>query len=55
MPRGPKDEKRRADASGNAVMIAKVATGKIEDFATEYGKNAAAKACFDRQASTARP
>ena len=22
MPRGPRDEKRRADASGNAVMIA---------------------------------
>jgi hypothetical protein len=31
MLRGPKDEKRRADASGNAVMIAKVATGKIEN------------------------
>jgi hypothetical protein len=34
MPRGPKAEKRPADAIGNAVMIAKIATG-------EDGKNAA--------------
>jgi hypothetical protein len=27
MPRGPKGEKRPADAIGNAVMIAKIATG----------------------------
>ena len=39
MPRGPKGEKRPADAIGNAVMIAKIATGEIED-----GKNAAAVA-----------
>jgi hypothetical protein len=31
MPRGPKGEKRPADATGNAVMIAKIATGEIED------------------------
>jgi hypothetical protein len=30
MPRGPKGEKRPADAIGNAVMIAKIATGEIE-------------------------
>ena len=41
MPRGPKGEKRPADASGNA---AKIATGEIEDIATEYGKNTAAVA-----------
>jgi hypothetical protein len=28
MPRGPKGEKRPADAIGNAVMIAKIATGE---------------------------
>jgi hypothetical protein len=44
MPRGPEGEKRPADATGNAVMIAKIATGEIEDIATEDGKNAAAVA-----------
>lgn len=29
MPRGPKGEKRPADAIGNAIMIAKI--GEIED------------------------
>jgi hypothetical protein len=31
MPRGPKGEKRPANVIGNAVMIAKIATGEIED------------------------
>ena len=44
MPRGPKGEKRPADAIGNATMIAKIATGEIEDLNTEDGKNAAAVA-----------
>ena len=44
MPRGPKGEKRPADAIGNAVMIAKIATGEIEDVTTDDGKNAAAVA-----------
>jgi hypothetical protein len=44
MPRSPKGEKRPADAIGNAVMIAKIATGEIEDITTEDGKNAAAVA-----------
>jgi hypothetical protein len=44
MPRGPKGEKRPADAISNAVMIAKIATGEIEDITTEDGKNAAAVA-----------
>lgn len=44
MPRGPKGEKRPADAIGNAIMIAKIATGEIEDISTEDGKNAAAVA-----------
>jgi hypothetical protein len=44
MPRGPKGEKRSADAIGNAVMIAKIAAGEIEDITTEDGKNAAAVA-----------
>jgi hypothetical protein len=44
MPRRKRGKKRRANASGNADMIAKIATGEIEDIATEYGKNTAAGA-----------
>jgi hypothetical protein len=44
MPRGPKGEKRPADAIGNAVMIGRIATGEIDDLTTEDGKNAAAVA-----------
>jgi hypothetical protein len=40
MPRGLKGEKRPADA----VLIARIATGEIEDITTEDGKNAAAVA-----------
>lgn len=31
MPRGPKGEKRPADAVSRAIMVAKIATGEIED------------------------
>jgi hypothetical protein len=44
MPRGPKGEKRPADAIGNAILIGRIATGEIEDITTEDGKNAAAVA-----------
>lgn len=44
MPKGPKGEKRPADVNARAVMIAKIATGEIEDVTTEDGKNAAAVA-----------
>ena len=30
MPRGPQGQKRPADAIGNAVMVARIATGEIE-------------------------
>jgi len=45
MPRGPKGEKRPADVNARAVMIAKIATGEIEDVraaAESEGKNPAA-------------
>ena len=42
MPKGPKGQKRPADAIGAAVMVGKIATGKIEDAVTEDGKNKAA-------------
>ena len=31
MPRGPKGEKRPGDVIGAAVMVARIATGEIED------------------------
>ena len=31
MPRGPRGEKRPADVIGAAIMVAKIATGEIED------------------------
>jgi len=42
MPRGPKGERRSADANQRAVMIGRIATGEIEDKVTDDGKNAAA-------------
>lgn len=47
MPRGPKGERRPADVNARAVMIAKVATGAIENARPtpeSEGKNAAAVA-----------
>ena len=42
--KGPKGERRPADVNVRAVIIAKIATGEIEDVTTEDGKNAAAVA-----------
>ncbi len=42
MPKGPRGEKRPADAIGLAVMVGKIATGEIED-EREATKNAAAQ------------
>ncbi len=44
MPRGPKGEKRPANVNARAVMVARIATGEIEDKMTDDGKNAAAVA-----------
>lgn len=44
MAKGPKGEKRPADANQRAVMVARIATGEIEDNVTDDGKNAAAVA-----------
>ena len=41
MPKGPRGEKRPADAIGRAVMIAKIATGEIEDQRDELSSAAA--------------
>lgn len=43
MPTGPKGEKRPADVIGNAVKIARIATGEEEDFPPDDGKDKAAQ------------
>lgn len=42
MPKGPKGEKRPADVIGNAIKVARIATGEEEEELTEDGKDAAA-------------
>jgi hypothetical protein len=45
MPRGPKCEKRPADTVAAAIMVAKIATGEIEEKLKEpFGKVRSAKA-----------
>jgi len=34
MPKGPNGQKRPADAIGAAIMVARIATGEVEDNAT---------------------
>lgn len=43
MPKGPRGEKRPADAIGLAVMVGKIATGEIEDERDEKLSSAAAE------------
>jgi hypothetical protein len=44
MPRGPKGEKRPADANQRAVLVTRIATGEIEEsFPDDDGKNKAAQ------------
>jgi hypothetical protein len=45
MPRDPKGRKRPADVIGNAIHVAKIATGEIEEaLPPDDGKDPAAKA-----------
>lgn len=44
MPKGPKGEKRPADAIARAVQIGRIATGEIDDAVKNDGKDPAAKA-----------
>jgi hypothetical protein len=43
MPRGPRGEERPADVVGAAVMVAKIATGEIEDTRRDPSKEYARK------------
>lgn len=51
MPKGPRGEKRPADAIGRAVMIARIATGEIEEDRKELSSAAAA---LGKKGGTAR-
>ena len=55
MPKGPKGQKRPADVIGAAVMVARIATGEIEEDATpiDDGKDRAAVE-LGRRGGTAR-
>jgi hypothetical protein len=64
MPRGPKGEKRPADVIGTAIMVAKIATGEIEEtleprsaaaeLGSKGGKARAEKMTAERRAEVAR-
>ena len=64
MPKGPRGEKRPADAVSRAIMVAKIATGEIEDerelssaaaeLGRKCGKARAEKMCPERRAEIAR-
>lgn len=43
MPKGPKGENRPADVIGNAIKIAKIATGEEPEDLTDNGKDKAAQ------------
>ncbi len=53
MPKGPKGEKRPADAIGTAVKVARIATGEIEEETEDDGKDKAAQA-LGRKGGAAR-
>jgi hypothetical protein len=53
MPTGPKGQKRPADVIGAAIMVAKIATGEIEETIEDDGKDPAAKA-LGRKGGAAR-
>lgn len=42
MPKGPKGQKRPADVIGNAIKVARIATGEDEEALTDDGKDKAA-------------
>ena len=44
MAKGPKGEHRPADVNARAVMIARIATGEVDDAPPDDGKDPSAKA-----------
>jgi hypothetical protein len=54
MPRGPKGEKRPADVNARAVMIAKIATGEVDDAPMTMGKTRQRRRSVKREGPRAR-
>lgn len=49
MPKGPKGQKRPADVIGNAIKVARIATGEeSEDYGADDGKDKAAQSLGKR-------
>jgi hypothetical protein len=49
MPKGPKGQRRPADVIGNAIKVARIATGEEqEDFGADGGKDPAAQSLGQR-------
>ena len=48
MPKGPKGQKRPADVIGNAIKVARIATGEETEDMPDDGKDPAAKSLGSR-------
>ena len=53
MPKGPQGQKRPADTVANAIRVAKILTGEIDEDTGDLGKDAAAQS-LGRRGGTAR-
>jgi hypothetical protein len=53
MPKGPKGQKRPADTVANAIRVARIATGEIEEDMGDSGKDKAAQS-LGRRGGAAR-
>lgn len=53
MPKGPKGQQRPADTVANAIRVAKIATGEIDEDTGDSGKDRAAQA-LGRKGGAAR-
>jgi hypothetical protein len=54
MPRGPKGEKRTADTVQNAILVARIATGEIDDSPPPNGDKDPAAVALGRKGGEAR-
>ncbi len=53
LPKGPQGQKRPADAVANAIRVAKIATGEVEEDMGDSGKDKAAQS-LGRRGGAAR-
>ena len=53
MPKGPQGQKRPADTVANAIRVAKILTGEVEEDMPDSGKDKAAQA-LGRKGGAAR-